>query len=312
MLVSMVRNYMFFRCSVTSAFLRSHSRILTRAYSRDEWQSMSHLQRNWVFRERDRMETARTVAAILREEGSQNDDVSTITGTAFQGANGGVIQSNQTASVSGNTHSIGQVSLDNVGQAFSNRRCLNAIMSGTRKVNRSLGSFGSIPQVREEILHCHAKLDSHADTCGVNHIARVLEISGQVAEVSGFSNEMDSLQDIPIVKAAVAYDHPDTGEVIILVINQALYFGDKFTHILLNPNQMRSHNIHVDDVPKHLSSTSTHSIWVEEESLDIHPNGSAWHNLLFQCQNANTARNRKLPSYNSNVRRRMEPVLGPF
>jgi len=29
MLVSMVRNYMFFRCSVTSAFLRSHSRVLT-------------------------------------------------------------------------------------------------------------------------------------------------------------------------------------------------------------------------------------------------------------------------------------------
>ena len=118
-------------------------------------------------------------------------------------------------------------------------------------------------------MHCRAELDSHADTCGINHIARVLEISGQVAEVSGFSNAMDSLQDIPIVKAAVAYDHPETGEVIILVINQALYFGDKLTHILLNPNQLRSHNIRVDDVPKHLSSTSTHSIWVEEESLDI-------------------------------------------
>ena len=245
------------------------NRPITRAYSRDEWQSMSHSQRNRVFRERDRMETARTVAAILREEGPQNDDVSTITGTAFQGTNGGVTQSSQTASVSGNTRSIGQVSLDNVGQAFSNRRRLNAITSGTRKVNRSLGSFGSIPQAREEILHCRAELDSHADTCGINHIARVLEISGQVAEVSGFSNAMDSLQDIPIVKAAVAYDHPETGEVIILVINQALYFGDKLTHILLNPNQLRSHNIRVDDVPKHLSSTSTHSIWVEEESLDI-------------------------------------------
>jgi hypothetical protein len=66
------------------------------------------------------MEIARTVAAILREEGSQNDDVSTITGTAFQGTNGGITQSSQTASVSGNTRSIGQVSLNNVGQAFSN------------------------------------------------------------------------------------------------------------------------------------------------------------------------------------------------
>jgi hypothetical protein len=68
----------------------------------------------------------------------------------------------------------------------------------------------------------------------------VLEISGQVAEVSGFSNAMDSLQDIPIVKAAVAYDHPDTGEVIIMVINQALLFWGQ-----VNPHSVESKSIEI-------------------------------------------------------------------
>jgi hypothetical protein len=120
-----------------------------------------------------------------------------------------------------------------------------------------------------EILSCRAELDSHADTCGLNNVARILEFHGQVVEVSGFSNAMHPLQDIPIVKGAVAYDDHETGEVIVLVFNQALYFGDKLSHILLNPNQMRTSNIKVDNIPKHLSTKSTHSIMVEEENLTI-------------------------------------------
>jgi hypothetical protein len=72
-----------------------------------------------------------------------------------------------------------------------------------------------------------AELDPHADTCGVNHIAKILEYTDQVAEVSEFANSMQPLQNIPIVKVALAYDHPDTGEVFILILNQAIYFGDQ-------------------------------------------------------------------------------------
>jgi hypothetical protein len=53
-------------------------------------------------------------------------------------------------------------------------------------------------------------LDSHADTCDFNDVARIVEFHGQGAEVSGFFNAMESLQDIPIVKGAVAYDNPET------------------------------------------------------------------------------------------------------
>jgi hypothetical protein len=116
---------------------------------------------------------------------------------------------------------------------------------------------------------CRAELDSHADTCGGNSIARILEYSGQVAKVSGFVNSMDSIRDVPVVKAAIVFDVPSTGETVIPIINQVLYFGDQLTHILLNPNQMRSNDIQADDVPRHLSSSSSHAIMCKDENLTI-------------------------------------------
>ncbi len=61
------------------------NRPVSRGYRRDEWENMSHAQRYRVYQERERIETARMVAAILREEKSQADDVSSITSTVPQG-----------------------------------------------------------------------------------------------------------------------------------------------------------------------------------------------------------------------------------
>lgn len=44
------------------------NRSLTRGYSHEEWQSMSQSQRNRIYREKECVETARTVAAMLRED----------------------------------------------------------------------------------------------------------------------------------------------------------------------------------------------------------------------------------------------------
>jgi hypothetical protein len=78
------------------------------------------------------------------------------------------------------------------------------------------------------------------------------------------------MKDIRIVKASVAYDDSITGETFIVIINQALYFGDSLPHILLNSNQMRTHGVEVDKVPKHLSQGRiSHSIYFEEEKVRI-------------------------------------------
>jgi len=257
----------------TATTAGSDTRPLTRGYSREEWQNLSRSEKHKIYRARERLETARTVAAMLREDSNnrgQNDDISTITGTVpqrIQADSSGSGQNNgHQSAIAGVTRSINQVSLDTASQAFNHRR-LNAYTSGERIVmNRR--EIASISQ-STDILHCKAELDSHADTCRVNHVARVLEVHGQVAQVSGFSDNVTPMKDITIVNAAVAYDVPETGEVVILVINQALYFGNSLSHILLNPNQMRINNLTIDDVPRHLSKISTHSIIVHDEKLTI-------------------------------------------
>lgn len=87
-------------------------------------------------------------------------------------------------------------------------------------------------------LSCRAELDTHADTCGVNNVARVLSYTRKTAHVSPFTPELSQMRDVPIVKAALAYDNSITGETFVIIVNQALYFGDSLPHILLNPNQM--------------------------------------------------------------------------
>lgn len=73
------------------------------------------------------------------------------------------------------------------------------------------------------------------------------------------------------MKAALAYDDPMTGETFILMIGQALYFGEKLKHALLNPNQMRANGVIVDDIPRHLSPnhSPTHSLFFSEENVRI-------------------------------------------
>ncbi len=67
----------------------------------------------------------------------------------------------------------------------------------------------------------------------------------------------------------MTYDNPQTGETIILVINQALYFDELLPHLLLNPKQNRTHGIIVDDVWKHIQKDATHSICIPDEKLHI-------------------------------------------
>jgi hypothetical protein len=51
------------------------------------------------------------------------------------------------------------------------------------------------------------------------------------------------------------------GERYLLVIHEALFFGDDMTESLINPNQLRANGIVVDDCPRQFSIYSTHSIY---------------------------------------------------
>jgi hypothetical protein len=80
------------------------------------------------------------------------------------------------------------------------------------------------------------------------------------------------LENVPIVKAATAYDNLQTGETFILILGQALYMGEHVESTLLCPNQLRYNGVEVDDCPKHLAppnKPSTHSIFIPESQLRL-------------------------------------------
>jgi len=114
-----------------------------------------------------------------------------------------------------------------------------------------------------------SELDSHADTIvgGANCV--LLETSGETANVHSFSDERKPFSNVPIGTIATAWVNPENGEVIVLVMNEALYFGDRLDHTLICPNQLRSFGIVVDDTPKQFDPKSTHSIEVPGDDLTI-------------------------------------------
>jgi hypothetical protein len=75
-------------------------------------------------------------------------------------------------------------------------------------------------------------LDLHADTIvgGANCI--LLETSGETANVHSFSDKRKLFSNVPIGMIATAWVDQETGKVIVLVMNEALYFGNHLDHTL--------------------------------------------------------------------------------
>jgi len=74
------------------------------------------------------------------------------------------------------------------------------------------------------------------------------------------------MTSVPIVSGATTYHHPN-GSSYILVINEALYYGKKLTHTLINPNQIRHNGIGFWDNP--YDSSHQLSIDIDEHGLTI-------------------------------------------
>ena len=90
-----------------------------------------------------------------------------------------------------------------------NRR---VISSATRTKNNN------VPVVTGKI-----ELDSHADTIVAGANCCVLHFTGRECDVSPYSSEYKPVQGVPIVSAATAWQSPNTGQLYVLVLNEALY-----------------------------------------------------------------------------------------
>ena len=95
------------------------------------------------------------------------------------------------------------------------------------------------------------ELDSHADTCVVGKHCLVTHEYDRFVSVTGYDPSQGKVKDLKIVSAALAYDCPNTGQVLIIKINQAIYMKNLVNNLLC-PMQIRMNDIKVFDCPKFL------------------------------------------------------------
>jgi hypothetical protein len=93
------------------------------------------------------------------------------------------------------------------------------------------------------------ELDSHANMIVVGKHATIVARTGRHAEVQAFSNECNSLQKVPIVDAAIAYDDIYSGKTYILLMKNVLYV-QTMERNLIPPFILRKAGLIVNDVPR--------------------------------------------------------------
>ena len=83
-----------------------------------------------------------------------------------------------------------------------------------------------------------------------------------------FNDGYKPLKNVHIIDAAFKYIL-DTGEPVILIVNQALNFVDSMENSILCTNQVRYNGYTVNDAPKLCDSNSSHSIISENKDTEL-------------------------------------------
>ena len=84
------------------------------------------------------------------------------------------------------------------------------------------------------------EIDNHTDTSVAGANFHPIAFSGEVCDVSPFSDKYEATMNVPIATCATIMNHPDTGEERILIISKMLWFGNQMPILLLQPNQCRA------------------------------------------------------------------------
>ena len=129
--------------------------------------------------------------------------------------------------------------------ALGHLRNVSTIRSTTRY--RSIHALDAVYSDPGAVARC--ELDSHADTCVAGPNFQLDEYTGEHCDVTPYSSDYQPLTNIPVVNASTAYTQKETGETIILRFNQILWYGNKLTMSLINPNQIRHAGIALSDDP---------------------------------------------------------------
>ena len=119
----------------------------------------------------------------------------------------------------------------------------------TIRTVRHIGSVAANHLEPKEGVQASNECDTNADTCCLGKNFVILEYTQRTADVYAYDKSIKPIENVPIVSAATAWDDPITGQTYIIVINEALYYGTKLDHSLINPNQVRAYGINFWDNP---------------------------------------------------------------
>ena len=114
--------------------------------------------------------------------------------------------------------------------------------------------------------------DSHANMMTVGRHCKIIQFTGQHAVVHGFTDDLSTLEKVPIVDVLIAYDDKITSKTYLLVARNALHIPTN-SHNLVPPFLMREAGLLVDEEPKCQAPQPTienHSIFDEGTGLRIH------------------------------------------
>ena len=93
------------------------------------------------------------------------------------------------------------------------------------------------------------ELDTNAETCCLGSNFTVLRMSSRTADVYPYDPSYKPLYNVPIVSGVTMVTDSITGNSLITVINEALYYGKKLDHSLINTNQLRCYETMVWENP---------------------------------------------------------------
>jgi len=79
-----------------------------------------------------------------------------------------------------------------------------------------------------------AELDSNCDTCCFGKGVYIAEDTHAAISVNGFMEDLDTVPDVKIITAVIAYDDPEAWHAYTLFYHHALYIPTIERH-LLNP-----------------------------------------------------------------------------
>ena len=145
------------------------------------------------------------------------------------------------------------------------------IVSSVRKIAKNKTTKTEYQQRPQQPSHGHIELDTHADTTVLGSICVIPSYTGKECEISPYSSQYEAVQNVPVVKGATVWTNIADRTAYLLIFHESLWMGNKLDHTLVNPNQLRSYGVSVQDNP---FDAKPLSITTDDASVELYLEGT--------------------------------------